>query len=164
MNCQFRGPAALYPVPTEKEAAEALELVWTLWRTRKNLAPPRNRTPNLRSFRQKLFYDSNSEGSPTGPTRHVGHQLAYCTYPGWLWWWRIWWNDDWQGKTKYSEKTRPSAALSTTNSTWPDRARTRAAAVASQRLTAFAMARPLDRSLAAIPTKLSRFPIAMRLN
>jgi hypothetical protein len=22
------------------------------------------------------------EWSPTGSTRHVGHQLAYCTYPG----------------------------------------------------------------------------------
>jgi hypothetical protein len=31
--------------------------------------------------------------------------------------WRNWWNDDWQGKPKYSEKTCPSAALSTTNPT-----------------------------------------------
>jgi hypothetical protein len=30
--------------------------------------------------------------------------LAYCTCPGWLWWWRIWRNVDWQGKLKYSEK------------------------------------------------------------
>jgi hypothetical protein len=44
------------------------------------------------------------------------HWLAYCTCPGWLWWWRIWWNEDWQ----YSEKTRPSAILFTTNPTWPD--------------------------------------------
>jgi hypothetical protein len=36
--------------------------------------------------------------------------------PGWLWWWRNRWND-WQGKPKYSEKTCPSAALSTTNPT-----------------------------------------------
>jgi hypothetical protein len=28
-----------------------------------------------------------------------------------------WWNDDWQGKQKYSKKTCPSAALSTTNTT-----------------------------------------------
>jgi hypothetical protein len=27
------------------------------------------------------------------------------------------WNEDWQGKPKYSEKTRPSATLSTTNPT-----------------------------------------------
>jgi hypothetical protein len=30
------------------------------------------------------------------------------------------WNEDWQGKRKYSEKTCPSATLSTTNPTWPD--------------------------------------------
>jgi hypothetical protein len=46
--------------------------------------------------------------------------MAYCTSPGWLWWWRNWWND-WQGKPKYSKKTCPSAALSTTNPTFcPD--------------------------------------------
>jgi hypothetical protein len=36
------------------------------------------------------------------------------------WWvWSSQWND-WQEKPKYSEKTCPSAALSTTNPTWPD--------------------------------------------
>jgi hypothetical protein len=37
--------------------------------------------------------------------------------------WRVWssrWNEDWQGKPKYSEKTCPSATLSTTNPKWPD--------------------------------------------
>jgi hypothetical protein len=48
----------------------------------------------------------------------------------------------WQGKPKYSEKTCPGAILSTTNTTCQTRARTRAAAVGSQRLTASAMARP----------------------
>jgi hypothetical protein len=28
--------------------------------------------------------------------------------------WSNWWNEDWQGKLKYSEKTCPSATLSTT--------------------------------------------------
>jgi hypothetical protein len=48
--------------------------------------------------------------------------LAYCTAPDdrWGWLWSIWWNEDWQGKPKYSEKTCPRAILSTTNSTWPD--------------------------------------------
>jgi hypothetical protein len=46
--------------------------------------------------------------------------MTYCTCRGWLWWWKIWWNDDWQGKPKYSEKTCPSATLSTTNPTWTD--------------------------------------------
>jgi hypothetical protein len=37
------------------------------------------------------------------------------------WWlWRNWWNEVWQGKPKYSEKTCPSATLSTTNPTWLD--------------------------------------------
>jgi hypothetical protein len=58
-------------------------------------------------------------GVQTRSTRHVGHLLAYCTWPGWLWGWRIWWNE-WQGKPKYSEKTCRDTALSTTNPTWPD--------------------------------------------
>jgi hypothetical protein len=49
----------------------------------------------------------------------------------------------WQGKPKYSEKTCPGAILSTTNPTCQTRARTRAAAVGSQRLTASAMAWPM---------------------
>jgi hypothetical protein len=42
--------------------------------------------------------------------------MAYCASPGWLWWWINWW-DDWQEKPKYSDKTCPTAALSTTNPT-----------------------------------------------
>jgi hypothetical protein len=38
----------------------------------------------------------------------------------WWWLWRNWWNKDWQGKPKYSEKTWPSSTLSTTNPTWLD--------------------------------------------
>jgi hypothetical protein len=38
----------------------------------------------------------------------------------WGWLWNNWWNEYWQGKLKYSEKTCPSAILSTTNPTWPD--------------------------------------------
>jgi hypothetical protein len=52
-------------------------------------------------------------------------------------------NGFWQGKPKYSEKTCPDATLSTTNPTCQTRARTLAAAVGSQRLTASAMARPI---------------------
>jgi hypothetical protein len=36
------------------------------------------------------------------------------------WVWSSRWNEDWQGKPKHSEKTCPSATLSTTNLTWPD--------------------------------------------
>jgi hypothetical protein len=35
--------------------------------------------------------------------------------------WSNWWNENWQGKPKYSEKTYPSATLSTTNPTWQTR-------------------------------------------
>jgi hypothetical protein len=51
-------------------------------------------------------------------------------------------NGFWHGKPKYSEKTCLDATLSTTNLTCQTRARTRAAEVGSQRLTAWAMARP----------------------
>jgi hypothetical protein len=37
-----------------------------------------------------------------------------------LWVWSSRWNENWQGKPKYSEKTCPSATLSTTNPIWPD--------------------------------------------
>jgi hypothetical protein len=61
------------------------------------------------------------DGVQTGFTRHRGHLLSYFACPGWLWGWRIIrWNEDWQGKPKYSEKTSPGATLSTTNPTWPD--------------------------------------------
>jgi hypothetical protein len=60
--------------------------------------------------------------------------MAYCASPGWLWWLSNRWND-WQGKPKYSEKTCPSTALSTTTP-HAARTRTRAAAVGSQRLIA----------------------------
>jgi hypothetical protein len=69
---------------------------------------------------------------------------ASANCPGWLWWWRNWWNERFlQGKPKYSEKTCPDATFSTKNPTCQTRARTPAAAVGSQRLTALAKARPL---------------------
>jgi hypothetical protein len=84
------------------------------------------------------FFNRYSGGwSPIESPRHCGHQQAFCASPGWLWWWRNWWNDDWQGKPRYSEKTCPSAALSTTNPTCSARTRTRAAAVGSKWLTAY---------------------------
>jgi hypothetical protein len=68
---------------------------------------------NLRLAIMSFFFNLHSGGwNPNGSTRHVGHWMAYCTCPGW--------NEDWQEKPKYSEKTYPSATLSTTNPTWPD--------------------------------------------
>jgi hypothetical protein len=68
-----------------------------------------------------LFFRIVGGGVQTRSTRHRGHLLSNCACPGWLWGWRIIrWNEDCQGKPKYSEKTCPSATLSTTNPTWPD--------------------------------------------
>jgi hypothetical protein len=59
----------------------------------------------------------------------VGCDFCYCGHywpivpapdDRWWWLWRNWWNEDWQGKPKYSEKTYPRATLSTTNPTWQD--------------------------------------------
>jgi hypothetical protein len=60
-----------------------------------------------------FFFNLYSGGWNPRSTRHCGHIMAYCASPRWLWWWKNRWND-WQGKPKYSEKTWPSAALSTT--------------------------------------------------
>jgi hypothetical protein len=58
-------------------------------------------------------------GVQLGPLSMAATDWPIVACPRWLWW-RIWWNEDWQDKLKYSEKTRPSATLSTTNPTWPD--------------------------------------------
>jgi hypothetical protein len=53
---------------------------------------------------------------------YCGHYWPIVPAPddSWWWLWRNWWNEDWQGKPKYSEKTCPSVTLSTTNPTWLD--------------------------------------------
>jgi hypothetical protein len=51
---------------------------------------------------------------------YCGHYWPIVPAPDdtWLCVWRNWWNEDWQWKPKYSEKTCPSSAtLSTTNPT-----------------------------------------------
>jgi hypothetical protein len=65
---------------------------------------------------------SFSEWRETESTWYVGHCWPIVPAPDdrWWWLWSSWWNQDWQGKPKYSEKTYPSATLSTTNPTWPD--------------------------------------------
>jgi hypothetical protein len=41
--------------------------------------------------------------------------------PDCRWWaWSSRWNENWQGKPTYSEKTCPNSTSSTTNPTWPD--------------------------------------------
>jgi hypothetical protein len=58
----------------------------------------------------------------TKSTWYCGHFWPIVPAPDdrWGWLWSNWWYEDWQGKPKYSEKTCPSATLSTTNPTRPD--------------------------------------------
>jgi hypothetical protein len=74
--------------------------------------------PNYAAF----FFFSFSGRGETESTWYVGHCWPIVPAPDdrWWWLWSSWWNEDWQGKPKYSEKTCPSATLSTTNPTWPD--------------------------------------------
>jgi hypothetical protein len=53
---------------------------------------------------------------------YCGHYWPIAPAPDdrWWWLWRNWWNEDWLGKLKYSEKTCPSATLSIRNPTWLD--------------------------------------------
>jgi hypothetical protein len=84
------------------------------------------------------FFNSFSGWGETESTWYVGHCWPILPAPDDRWWlWSSWWNEDWQGKLKYLEKTCPSATLSTTNPTWPD-----LTTVGSQQLTTWAMAQP----------------------
>jgi hypothetical protein len=68
-----------------------------------------------------FFFFSFSGWGETESTWYVGHFWPIVPAPDDRWWlWSGWWNEDWQGKPKYSEKTCPSSTLSTTNPTWPD--------------------------------------------
>jgi hypothetical protein len=53
---------------------------------------------------------------------YCGHYWSIVPAPDgrWGWLWRNSWNEDWQGKPKYSEKTYRSATLNTKNPTWLD--------------------------------------------
>jgi hypothetical protein len=80
------------------------------------------------------FYDSQGYGGgnlvsflifsgcgETESTWYVRHCWPIVPAPDDRWWlWSSWWNENWQGKPKDSEKPCPSATLSTTNPTWPD--------------------------------------------
>jgi hypothetical protein len=76
------------------------------------------------------FFSSLGVGWDWSPLGTSATNRSIVAAPDDRWWvWRQWWNENWQGKPKYSEKSYPSATLSTTNLndlTW---ARSRAAAV-----------------------------------
>jgi hypothetical protein len=70
-----------------------------------------------------FFFFSFSGWGETESTWYVGHCWPVVPAPDDRWWWWLWssrWNEDWQGKPKYSEKTCSNATLSTTNPTWLD--------------------------------------------
>jgi hypothetical protein len=70
------------------------------------------------TFQETIFFIASGVGlSPL----YRGHFWPIVPAPDdrWGWLWSNWWNKDWQGKPKYSEKTCPSTTLSTTNPTWP---------------------------------------------
>jgi hypothetical protein len=71
----------------------------------------------------------------------------------WWWMWSSWWNENWQGKQKYSEKTCPSAICSPQIPHDLNWAWTRTAAVGSRQLTTWAMERP------PFPNLLEGFPV-----
>jgi hypothetical protein len=92
----------------------------------------RHYSPEDRTLHYKLSGPFNFDLSP--PFYYFSHGVrlsplgtaaTVCSIapaPDDRWWW-LWanrWNANWQGKPKYSEKTCPSATLSTTNPTWPD--------------------------------------------
>jgi hypothetical protein len=70
----------------------------------------------LPSVSRPFFYGVRL--SPFG-TAATNWPVVPAAYDRWWWLWSNRWNANWQGKPKYSEKTCPSATLST-NPTWPD--------------------------------------------
>jgi hypothetical protein len=73
-------------------------------------------------FLVDAFFFSFSGWGETESTCYVGQCWPIVRAPDDRWWW-LWssrWNEDWQGRPKYSERTCPSATLSTTNPTGPD--------------------------------------------
>jgi hypothetical protein len=107
----------------------------------------RNLGSHSSGYKEFFIMDTFFSGwGETESSWYVGHCWPIVPAPDdrWWWLWSSWWNEDWQGKPKYSEKTCPSVPLCPPqiphDLTWD---RTRAAAVGSQRLTAWAMARPL---------------------
>jgi hypothetical protein len=101
--------------------------------------PKKSTPPNMYLFIFRIV----GGGVQAGSTRHVGHWMAYCTCPGWLWWWRIGGIKIGRGNRSIRRKPTPAPLCPPQiplGQTW---VWTRAAAVGSQRLTAWAMARPM---------------------
>jgi hypothetical protein len=77
---------------------------------------------------------------------YCGHFWLIVPVPHdrWGWLWSNWWDEDWQGKPKYLEKTCPSATLSITNPTWLDVSSNPGGRGGKPANTTWAMARQTD--------------------
>jgi hypothetical protein len=94
---------------------------------------------NVRRTRYYFQPYASAALCPAGETEstwYCGHYWPIVPAPDdrWWWLWSNWWNEDRQGKPKYSEKTCHSATLPTTNPTWPYQGR-RGGKPASNRLS-----------------------------
>jgi hypothetical protein len=67
----------------------------------------KNFPPTINAISKPVLFADDTES-----TWYVGHCWPIVPAPDYRWWlWSSWWNEDWQGKPKYSEKTCPSAML-----------------------------------------------------
>jgi hypothetical protein len=89
----------------------------------------------------KFFFFSKLAGFDFG---YCGHYWRIVPAPDdrWGWLWRNWWNEEWQGETEVLGENLPQSHFVHHKSHTRPRVWTRAAIVGSQRLTAWAMARP----------------------
>jgi hypothetical protein len=73
----------------------------------------------LNKYFSMYYYSQWGEAQSTW---YCGHYWPIIPAPDdrWCWLWSNWRNEDWQGKSKNSEITWPSATLSTINPTWLD--------------------------------------------
>jgi hypothetical protein len=94
----------LYGRTYRKTRTRGLSLVYELGRRRKQ---------EVYSIIIIIIIISGVGLSPLG-TAATNRPIVQAPDVRWGWLWSNWWNEDWQGKPKYSEKSCPSATLSTT--------------------------------------------------
>jgi hypothetical protein len=63
--------------------------------------PPSKESYRL-CMRLRNLNTHNGGGVQLGPLGTSATDWPIVASPGWLWWWRILWNEDWEGKPKYS--------------------------------------------------------------
>jgi hypothetical protein len=76
---------------------------------------------DIYSHLSSFFFLVSWDGMRLSPLGTSAINWPIVPAPDDRWWW-VWsgrWNENWQVKPKYADKTYPSATLSTTNPTWP---------------------------------------------